>query len=106
MARVIGREDDGSIELANPFPPFDLGMGHRLGERQQEPALDQEANRAYRLLASPSEVARRRGHDRAARGPCMGSWRVPVPGAANAADVIGDATDRAHQPAWSTLARV
>src|SRR5216683_2427277 len=87
VARVVGGEDHRALELAHPLPTLDLRVHHRLGERQQEGALDQVADRPYRLDARPTQVARRRGHDGALLRPRVRPRRVPVPAPAHPRNV-------------------
>src|SRR5260370_35918478 len=94
---MVGCEDDRAFQLRYPLAALNLGMGHRLGEREQKAVLDQPPNGAHRFLARPAEVAGRGRHDRALLGPCTRTRHGPPPASAHAPDIVDDIADGARQ---------
>ena len=106
VARVVGREDDGPLEVAHPLAALDLRVGHRLGERQQQPALDEVPDGPDRLLARPAQVACRRWHHCSPLGPAGRARGVPTPAFAHPAHVVDRPTDDACDAIEAAFARV
>src|SRR5712691_2362162 len=103
---MIGCEDDRALELRYPLAALNLGMGHRLGEREQKAVLDQPPNGAHRFLARPAEIAGRARHDRALLRPCTRTRRVPTPASAHALDIANHIADGARQLRGPAVAAV
>src|SRR5713226_4441154 len=106
MAGVVGGEDHRALEVAHPLAALDLGVRHRLGERQQKAMLDEVADRPHRLLARPAEVTRRSRHDRTAFGPAARAWSVPMPGAADSTQITHGAAHGAGELSQPALTGV
>src|SRR5260370_19345338 len=94
---MVGCEDDRALELGYPFAALNLGMGDRLGEREEKAVLDQPQNGAHRLLTRPAEIAGRGRYHRASLRPRARAWRVPTPAFAHALDVANNIADGARQ---------
>jgi len=104
VARVVGREDHRALEVANPLAALDLRVGHRLGERQEQPALNHVADGPYRFLSGPAEVARKRRHHSASLRPAPRTRIVPVPSSPDPSNVVGDSANEIGKPVDPHLA--
>src|SRR5260370_42344656 len=94
---MVGGEDDRTLELGHPLAPLNLGVGHCLGEREQEAVLNKPPNCAHGFLARPSKIAGRRRHDGTLLRPCARAGGVPTPPASYTLDVTDDGADGARE---------